>query len=90
MHEIKVNITGNVQRVMFRDFVKRYAQSLGLCGVVKNLDNGSVEAVVQGDKDSLETLIKYLHEGPFLAQVVYIGVKWQEPNENFDSFTIQY
>lgn len=90
MHEIKAKITGKVQMVMFRDFVKRKANSLGLRGTVQNIEDGSVDVVAQGDKKSLEKLIEYLHKGSFLAHVIRVDVEWQEPTEGFDSFTIVY
>ncbi len=90
MHEIKVTITGNVQMVMFRDFVKRKAQALKLHGTVKNNSDGSVEIVAQGEKHNLETLIEHLHKGPLLAQVVRVQMQWREPMEDFDGFTITY
>ena len=90
MKEIKAKITGKVQMVMFRDFVLRRARSIGLNGVVKNLDDGSVEIIAQGSKDSLEKLIEYLNKGPFLARVVRVDVGWREPTEDFSGFNIQY
>ncbi|MFC1732248.1 acylphosphatase [candidate division KSB1 bacterium] len=90
MQEIRCKITGKVQMVMFRDFVQRRARSLGLRGVVKNLDDGSVEVIAQGSRDKLEEFIEYLHKGPFLARVIRADVEWLEPAEDFDGFTIQY
>ncbi len=88
MHEIKANITGNVQMVMFRDYVKRNAQKLELSGIVKNLENGSVEVIAQGEKDNIEKLIKLLHKGPLLASIIRVHVEWRKPIEVFDSFII--
>ena len=56
--EIEVIIRGRVQMVMFRDFTKRKAGSLGLTGTVKNLKDGSVCVVAQGDEDKLNKFIE--------------------------------
>ncbi len=88
MHEIKANITGNVQMVMFRDYVKRNAQKLELSGIVKNLENGSVEVIAQGEKDNIEKLIQLRHKGPLLASIIRVHVEWRKPIEVFDSFII--
>jgi len=51
---IKAIITGKVQMVMFRDFVKNNANNFGLYGAVENLNNGSVRVIAQGDEEKLE------------------------------------
>ncbi len=90
MYEIKANITGNVQMVMFRDYVKRSAIKFDLSGTVKNLGDGSVEVIAQGNKDDLKKLVKLLHKGPMLASVIRVHVEWRKPVEDFDSFIIVY
>jgi acylphosphatase len=89
-HEIKATITGKVQMVMFRDFIKRNAQALGLLGIVQNIKDGSVEVIAQGEKNSLEKLIESLHKGPLLAHIIRVDVQWREPQNDFSGFTIQY
>ena len=90
MQEIKCKITGKVQMVMFRDFIQRYARSLGLHGLVRNLKDGSVEVIAQGSEDKLDEFIGHLHKGPLLAKVIRVEVKKREPTEDFDGFTIQH
>jgi len=90
MEEIRANIIGKVQMVMFRDFIQRKARSFDLKGIVRNVDSGSVEVIAQGDRDNLEKLIEYVHKGPLLAQVIRVDTLWREPSENFNGFTIQY
>lgn len=88
--EIQANIVGKVQMVLFRDFIQRHARSLGLLGTVENLQDGSVEVIAQGAEEKLEKLIEHLRKGPFLARVVRVDVKWREPAEDFQGFTIIY
>ena len=90
MQEIKCIINGKVQMIMFRDFIKKKAQTLGIVGTVENLGDGTVEVIAQGKKEKLEKLIGYLHKGPFLARVIRVDTKWREPKESFTGFTIVY
>ena len=64
-----VNITGRVQRVSFRAWTCERARELGISGWVRNRSDGSVEALVSGSSEAVETLIAALHEGPPAAEV---------------------
>lgn len=90
MQEIHCKVVGKVQMVMFRDFVRRHARSLGLTGTVQNLPDGSVEVVAQGNEAELDALIEKLHKGPFLAHVIRVDVERRKPSGSFDGFTIVY
>ena len=90
MQEVKCIISGKVQVVMFRDFIKRKARMLDVVGTVENLRDGTVEVIAQGDKEKLEKLIWFLHKGPVLARVVRVDTQWMKPKERFTSFTIVY
>lgn len=58
-------ISGYVQGVGFRWYVQRLAQGMNLCGFVKNLRDGRVELVVEGNDNSIEEFLKGLKEGSF-------------------------
>jgi acylphosphatase len=62
-------ISGRVQGVGFRYFVRRQAQAIGLAGWVRNLPDGRVEAFVEGPSAQLEEIEQLLREGPAMAQV---------------------
>ncbi len=62
-------ISGRVQGVGFRYFTKKNAESLGVNGWVKNLANGDVETVIQGEEDQVKEMINYLKSGPVSAKV---------------------
>lgn len=64
-----LDIRGRVQGVGFRDFVQREADTLGLDGWVRNRRDGSVEAVVRGEKKLVERLLGRCHEGPAASRV---------------------
>jgi acylphosphatase len=62
-------VTGKVQGVFFRQSTRRTAQALGLCGYVRNLASGQVEALVQGESSAVQVLITYCSTGPERARV---------------------
>jgi acylphosphatase len=62
-------VSGKVQGVYFRHSTRTEALRLGVRGVVRNLPDGSVEVLVQGDPSSIEALRQWLHRGPQLARV---------------------
>jgi acylphosphatase len=88
--EIEARITGKVQMVMFRDFVKRKADALYLKGTVENLDDGSVRVIAQGEENDLYALIAHLHKGPFLARVARVSILWRDSKKEYSQFTIIY
>lgn len=90
-----VFISGFVQGVGFRAFIKRNALELGLTGWVKNLEDNRVEAVLQSSassgqeaKEQIEKMISICKKGPFLSEVKDVEVIWEEIDENFESFEI--
>lgn len=87
---LEANITGRVQLVMFRDFAKRKAQRLGLSGSVKNLDDGSVSVIAEGEEEVLNEYIKLLNKGPILAKVKNIRIVWGEFSGEYKDFNIIY
>ena len=85
---IHLIVSGRVQGVFFRDNTRRRARELGLTGYAKNLPNGDVELVAQGNEEKLKELIKFIKKGPGIAKVTNIKIKHKEP-ENFKEFEIR-
>lgn len=79
-------VNGYVQGIGYRQFVKSNAKRLGLVGWVRNLSDGRVEAVVQGDKEKIEELIALCKTGPMLSEVRDVDVKWEEREQAFETF----
>lgn len=59
-------------------------------GWVKNLADGSVEMVAQGNKEDVDDLISWANTGPRLANVEDVEVDREEPKNEFDNFSIRY
>jgi len=74
-----LTISGFVQGVGYRQFVKKNAIRLGLKGWVKNLDRGRVEALFSGKKETIEKAIEICRQGSFLAEVKDVKVEWVRP-----------
>ena len=75
---------------MYRDFAQRKARGLRLRGTVENKDDGSVVVVAQGPEKDLRRLVEHLREGSFASKVLHVAVRWREPTEAFEGFTITY
>ncbi len=81
-------ISGRVQGVFYRAFTKEVAESLGLKGWVRNLRDGRVEAVFEGDEDRISIAIERCKEGPPYAKVDNIEILWSDP-EGLEDFEIK-
>ena len=76
--------------VMYRDFTTRKARSLGLLGSVKNIEDGSVFVVAEGEEEDLKRFLVLLNKGPILSRVDDVKVLWMTPTEEFTDFKILY
>ncbi len=88
--ELRAVVHGRVQLVMYRDFAARMARQLGVAGTVRNLDNGTVEVVAQGEPAALQAYLERLRRGPLLSKVSRVEVHWSEPAEALGDFSILY
>lgn len=79
-------ISGYVQGIGYRQFVKTNAVRLGLTGWVRNLSDNRVEAVFQGDKKVIEKMLALCRTGPMLAEIKDIAVIWEKADKEFKSF----
>ncbi len=83
-------ISGRVQGVFYRANTQERARRLGLTGWVRNLPDGRVEAVVEGEEERIRELINWCHEGPPGARVEDVEVHWEDYRGEFDDFEIRY
>ena len=84
---VRITITGRVQGVGFRESMRAVAQALEINGWVRNCEDGSVEAVTQGDEFAIEQLVAWCHNGPPGANVKFVNADLVESSETFIAFT---
>lgn len=82
-------ISGRVQGVAFRHSTKDEADRLGLVGWVRNLDDGRVEALGEGPRETLEQFVAWCHRGPRSARVTGVAVTWSDPTGEHASFAVR-
>lgn len=83
-------ISGRVQGVAFRYFAQDMASSLEVTGWVRNLHDGRVEVVAEGERDRLEQFLALLRRGPRLARVEEVAVSWEDFRDEFPDFSIKF
>ena len=83
-------VYGLVQGVNYRYFAQRHAESIGLTGYARNLDDGNVEVVAEGEKGKLQQLIAKLKAGPRAAHVEGVNVEWGEYSGKYRQFEIVF
>jgi acylphosphatase len=86
---VHLNIRGRVQGVYYRASMVREAQNLALTGWVRNCDDGSVEAVAEGSRTDVESLIAWSHRGPAGARVDQVEVQWEAADYSFYGFVVR-
>lgn len=89
MKRVHIIISGYVQGVCFRYFTKIKARKLGIKGFVKNLPNGDVEVVAEGDEKELNELIDFCRKGPVLSGVANLKIEYEELKGEFNEFIVK-
>ncbi len=87
---VHILISGKVQGVYFRQNLKQIAKRHNVNGWVKNLENGKVEAVLEGEVNDIKEVVEWCHVGPSGARVDNVDVRFEEYKGEFDSFIIRY
>jgi acylphosphatase len=85
-----VFVSGRVQGVFFRSETEYEAVKRNVCGLVRNLPDGRVEAVFEGEKTAVEELVEFCRKGPRGARVSEVEVRWEEYTGEFKRFRIRY
>jgi acylphosphatase len=88
MKQAHVFISGFVQGVGFRQFVKNSAKKHEVVGWVTNLPDGRVETLLQGSKENIEQVISACNQGPMLSDVTEVDVVWEEKKDEYHDFQI--
>lgn len=83
---LAVRVTGKVQGVGFRMATVRHAHSLGVAGWVRNLEDGAVEALLQGGHDRIDKMLSWLNVGPPAARVDDVQSQEVQDDRRYDRF----
>ncbi|MDG7001065.1 MAG: acylphosphatase [Nitrososphaerota archaeon] len=86
----RIVISGRVQGVFFRTTMKSLADSNDVVGWVRNLPDGTVEALVQGKEVNVHRLIQWCNEGPKKANVTNVVVQKIDADNSYRNFAILY
>jgi acylphosphatase len=84
---VHVVISGRVQGVGYRESMRIVAQALDITGWVRNLADGTVEAIVQGDESMVEQILAWCHNGPPGANVRFVDAKPLDVAQEFIAFS---
>lgn len=90
MIQYEITVIGRVQGVGYRFFALEKAQEMGITGWTRNMVDGSVKIIAQGDEPTLKTYVDYLNIGPTLSRVDKISVYKSEVLTVFDNFSVKY
>lgn len=85
---VKAIIRGTVQGVFFRQFIKENADSLGVRGFVRNLENGDVEVIAEADQEVLERFLGFIKKGTAHSHIRDVDVENRKWSGDFKEFKI--
>jgi len=87
---IRIFVTGKVQGVFFRQALKVMAKKNSVSGWVKNLKDGRVEAVLEGEQEKVSRLVEWSHGGPANARVEDVEIRNEKFTGEFSKFDVLY
>ncbi len=87
---VHVIISGRVQGVFFRMETQRAARRLGVTGWVRNLPDGTVEAVLEGSRSQVDAMLDWCRQGPPSARVDDLRIQEQSAAGEFEGFDVRY
>ena len=90
MKRAHVFYSGHVQGIGFRYTAEDIAESLGLKGWVKNLSDGRVEVVAEGEEGDIKEFLDKILKGPLGRYISDAEVSWEKPTKEFDSFEVAF
>ena len=86
---VRVLVSGKVQGVFFRSSTKDKAEELGISGWVRNLSDGRVEAVFEGEKEDVDKMVEWCRKGPEYARVTGVESVVEEYKGEFTGFLLR-
>lgn len=85
-----VYVSGRVQGVFYRDYAQRQARAHGVTGWVRNLRDGRVEAVFEGEEEAVRKMVAWCHRGSPNAYVTDVQVEYEPYRGEFKNFRVRY
>jgi acylphosphatase len=83
-----VHISGRVQGVNFRAWLRDRARDVQVMGWVRNLGDGRVEAVFEGERAAVQRMVSQCYSGPIRAEIERVAVEWETPTGKEGLFSI--
>jgi acylphosphatase len=90
MKRVHVFVSGRVQGVFFRAETQNKATSLNLTGWVRNIPDGRVEAIFEGEEEDVNLMVDWCRKGPSFATVINVEVINEPCQGKFQDFNIKY
>ena len=87
MKILKIFISGTVQGIFFRQFIKEKADELGLKGFARNLDDGRVEVVVEGKDEKVNEMVEVCKKGPPQSDIKKVETE-EIKHQGFEDFKV--
>ena len=87
---VRIFVTGKVQGVFFRQALKVMAKKNNIFGWVKNLKDGRVEAILEGDEEKVNRLVEWSYRGPANARVEDVEIRNEKFMGEFSKFDVLY
>ena len=84
----EIIIYGRVQKAGFRDFIDEIAFNLDLNGYVKNLDDGTVQIISEGDEDDIKELLEKINITQYPIRIEKIDVVYKKPTDEYRTFDV--
>lgn len=88
MKRVHVLLTGRVQGVFFRESARQEAADLGVKGWIRNMPDGRVEGVFEGDDARVDALVQWCRDGPDRAAVEDVAVEEEPAMDSFEEFQV--
>ena len=85
---VHIFIKGKVEGVFYRSWTKSTAETLKLNGWVKNLEDGRVEAMFEGEKENVDEMVQKCKDGSRASEVTHMDIIWEEAKGDFTGFNI--
>lgn len=86
---LQLKIFGQVQGVSFRYYAEEEAKRQGLTGYIKNLDDGTVESLAEGEEKGLKSFIDWCYNGSPASQVTKVNTEWGIATGEYEGFNMK-